>query len=260
MKEGSKTPNHALDLLVVGTDEDEDGDDDNDNDYDNDSMTMIRAGINGGWAEWSGWSRCSVSCGEGGIVSRTRTCTRPAPTFGGKNCQGSSTEYAPGIAPPCRELLFTVSSMSQATTHDESVSLRSSFTTSSFLLFFFFFPFIFFSSLFSPFSSFSPSFFSTSCTAIDGGWGSWVAWSKCSVTCGPGGESVRSRLCNEPVAEYGGKECVGKKDEKRSCAQKPCRECCCRCCCCCCSCCCCCCCCFCCFLCYSTVAYWCYYI
>lgn len=46
--------------------------------------------IDGGWSAWGG---CSASCG-GGIKSRTRSCTNPAPQYGGANCSGSSSESA----------------------------------------------------------------------------------------------------------------------------------------------------------------------
>lgn len=41
--------------------------------------------INGGFSVWSSFTPCSKSCG-GGIKSKTRTCTNPAPAHGGKNC------------------------------------------------------------------------------------------------------------------------------------------------------------------------------
>ena len=52
--------------------------------------------VNGGWStygSWSSWSKCPVTCG-GGKTSRERkrTCSNPAPKYGGKPCDGSSTE------------------------------------------------------------------------------------------------------------------------------------------------------------------------
>ena len=39
----------------------------------------------GGYSAWGGWSQCSVTCGVG-RQSRSRTCTNPAPSPGGKDC------------------------------------------------------------------------------------------------------------------------------------------------------------------------------
>ena len=56
--------------------------------------------VNGGWSAWSSWSACSVTCG-GGTQTRTRTCTNPAPSCGGANCPGSSSESQACNMQPC---------------------------------------------------------------------------------------------------------------------------------------------------------------
>lgn len=47
--------------------------------------------VNGGWSEYTPWGKCSKSCG-GGMKSRTRTCTNPAPSADGMGCIGSGEE------------------------------------------------------------------------------------------------------------------------------------------------------------------------
>lgn len=50
--------------------------------------------------------------------------------------------------------------------------------------------------------------------AVDGGWGSWEAWSECSRTCG-GGVSRSERHCDNPrfeiipVSYYAVQFCMG---------------------------------------------------
>ena len=43
--------------------------------------------IDGGYSEWSSWSQCSTTCGDG-HRSRGRSCTNPPPSGGGKDCAG----------------------------------------------------------------------------------------------------------------------------------------------------------------------------
>jgi hypothetical protein len=47
--------------------------------------------INGGWTAWAPWSACSKDC-DGGVSARARTCTSPAPQFGGKPCPNHAGE------------------------------------------------------------------------------------------------------------------------------------------------------------------------
>ena len=57
---------------------------------------------------------------------------------------------------------------------------------------------------------------------VDGNWGEWSEWSACTKTCKQGIQS-RSRKCNSPVPQYGGKKCEGDSDEDQVCNEKvPC--------------------------------------
>ncbi|XP_071164274.1 uncharacterized protein [Mytilus edulis] len=49
--------------------------------------------IDGEWSAWGAWGSCSVSCG-GGLYSRTRGCSDPAPSNGGLDCSGDSSDYS----------------------------------------------------------------------------------------------------------------------------------------------------------------------
>lgn len=56
---------------------------------------------------------------------------------------------------------------------------------------------------------------------VNGQWGPWSPWSACTVTCG-GGIRERSRLCNSPEPQYGGKPCVGDIKQHDMCNKKDC--------------------------------------
>lgn len=47
--------------------------------------------VHGKWTPWGPYGPCSKTCG-GGTQSRSRTCTNPAPAYGGKDCVGPKTE------------------------------------------------------------------------------------------------------------------------------------------------------------------------
>ncbi|CAG9828712.1 unnamed protein product [Diabrotica balteata] len=69
------------------------------------SISVTNCTVHGGWSDWSAWSACSATCGTA-VKSRTRTCTNPAPAFGGRVCVGQDrsealcTEYAPCPSQP----------------------------------------------------------------------------------------------------------------------------------------------------------------
>ncbi|XP_008056885.1 semaphorin-5A [Carlito syrichta] len=58
--------------------------------------------VDGVWSCWSPWSKCSATCG-GGHYMRTRSCTNPAPAYGGDICLGLHTEEALCNTQPCPE-------------------------------------------------------------------------------------------------------------------------------------------------------------
>ncbi|ROT80008.1 putative hemicentin-1 isoform X7, partial [Penaeus vannamei] len=94
--------------------------------------------------EWTAWSDCSTTCGQG-LRQRTRLCDSPPPAAGGAHCQGDGLEVTPCSNPPC---------------------------------------------------------------LLDGNWGTWAAWSVCSVSCG-GGVRRRERACDDPPPSNGGRYCPG---------------------------------------------------
>ena len=53
-------------------------------------MLFSTFSVDGGWSDWSEWTPCSESCG--GIQERSRSCTSPEPSFGGKPCEGEAEE------------------------------------------------------------------------------------------------------------------------------------------------------------------------
>lgn len=56
---------------------------------------------------------------------------------------------------------------------------------------------------------------------IDGKYGDWSAFSACDKPCG-GGKQVRTRLCNNPPAVFGGKPCEGQSREEQQCNTQVC--------------------------------------
>ncbi|XP_067654464.1 cysteine-rich venom protein Mr30-like [Haliotis asinina] len=68
--------------------------------------------VDGKVSEWSGWSgkSCSVTCGQDATMSlyRTRTCTNPAPAYGGADCTDvlSQTKKVSCNLPHCPILIY----------------------------------------------------------------------------------------------------------------------------------------------------------
>ena len=55
-------------------------------------LVVVDYGLDGGWTEWTSWSKCSSKCGEEGTTTRTRKCEIPASENGGQSCSGDSKQ------------------------------------------------------------------------------------------------------------------------------------------------------------------------
>jgi len=168
----------------------------------------------GGWSNWSGWSNCSLACGNGTSM-RVRTCDNPNPVNGGNECQGPANETQMCNTHHCPvdgawgawTAWGTCSTTCGDGTHSRTKSCDSP----------------------------APAYGGQNCSGqgtesrrcnlkpcpVNGGWGAWGNWSNCSATCGDGTQ-IRSKPCDTPAPAYGGKNCSGNGTESRSCNLKPC--------------------------------------
>ena len=58
---------------------------------------------------------------------------------------------------------------------------------------------------------------------MNGGWGPWSSFSRCSKTCG-GGLRTRTRRCDKPVPSTNGANCPGSASHSEKCNIKTCRK------------------------------------
>uniref|UniRef100_A0A4W6DVA0 Adhesion G protein-coupled receptor B1 n=1 Tax=Lates calcarifer TaxID=8187 RepID=A0A4W6DVA0_LATCA len=158
--------------------------------------------------EWSPWSACSITCGEG-WQSRTRVCATSSFTT---QCTGPLRENR-----PCNNT--AVCPVDGAWDEWTPWSLCSSTCgrgyrdrTRTCKL---------------PQNGGEPcrgptkqtKFCNIAVCPVDGSWNEWSAWSACSATCSSG-TMQRTRECNGP--SYGGSECHGSWKETNNCFLKEC--------------------------------------
>ncbi|XP_033647557.1 coadhesin-like isoform X3 [Asterias rubens] len=170
--------------------------------------------VNGNWSEWGAWPNCSASCGTGNIT-RYRTCTNPSPEIGGSQCNGTVQESklcdtnvtCPsvngnwsewGAWPNCSASCATGNITRYRTCTNPSPENGGSQCNGT--------------------SQESNLCENVTCP-VNGGWSDWDNWSPCTVSCGAGGEQVRSRACNNPPPSNGGLPCWGDSSETSDCDQ-----------------------------------------
>ncbi|XP_063708131.1 semaphorin-5A [Culicoides brevitarsis] len=191
---------------------------------------LLKSPIDGGWGAWSNYKKCAkmdsteVVFDENGSNSdtcmcRTRKCDNPAPSNGGKECQGmniivtnctvhggwsdfsnwSACSQTCGIAVKTRRRTC----MNPKPAHGGRVCV-------------------------------GPDREEIYCTnlppcpiakeqAVDGGWSSFGPWSNCSAICG-GGFRIRKRKCDNPAPRNGGMECAGCHIDYEVCNLQPCTD------------------------------------
>ncbi|XP_033647555.1 coadhesin-like isoform X1 [Asterias rubens] len=170
--------------------------------------------VNGNWSEWGAWPNCSASCATGNIT-RYRTCTNPSPENGGSQCNGTSQE-----SNLCENVTCPVVDGNWSewgAWHNCSASCGTGNITR-------------YRTCTNP----SPENGGSQCNGtaqeskpcdtnvtcpVNGGWSDWDNWSPCTVSCGAGGEQVRSRACNNPPPSNGGLPCWGDSSETSDCDQ-----------------------------------------
>ncbi|XP_048241924.1 coadhesin-like [Haliotis rufescens] len=189
--------------------------------------------INGGMSVWTSWSEgpCSATCGSAfQNVNRTRSCTNPAPQYGGNDCSGPRFEsmkrtctrlpscprtdvvspWTSWEVPRC-QLQVTCGAAAELTvTRSRSCDTPAKGSTCSLSL--------------TETRTFRCG--TVRCPAIDGRMSVWTSWSEgpCSATCGSAFQNVtRTRSCTNPPPQYGGKDCSGPRFEsmKRTCTRLP---------------------------------------
>ncbi|XP_060563781.1 coadhesin-like [Ruditapes philippinarum] len=169
--------------------------------------------VDGNWAAWSAWSSCDVTCGNG-VISRTRTCTNPAPRDGGYDCVGKSSETM-----TCRSGICPVNGgwsgwgIWESCSVTCGVGIQKRHRSCS-----------------NPFPSalglhcFGEAIDVQICqpgSCADGGWTNWNSWTKCSASCGGGFES-RKRTCTNPAPSALGRYCQGDSTQISSCNTDAC--------------------------------------
>ena len=169
--------------------------------------------VNGGWAAWGQWGFCKGKC-DMGFQLRTRTCTAPAPQFGGSDCKGKAEESkACDTGKPCNPVIhggwsvWTLWSGCSATCGKGVEGRRRQCNN----------PVPQNGGMFckGKHEELRTCFADQKCM-IHGGWSIWGSWSMCSVSCG-GGYKARLRYCNNPAPMNGGQDCFGSPEERIPC-------------------------------------------
>jgi len=186
--------------------------------------TEINCPVHGDWATWGVWTECTSTCGPNGTRTRDRTCTDPTPLYGGDDCNSTisgnlETETCnTEINCPVHGNWATWGVWSECTTTCGPDGMRERNRTCT-----------------DPATlhggddcddSINGDVEAETCNTeiicpVNGGWGTWESWGRCSLSCGSGTQS-RMRACDSPAQAGTGLDCVGEDTEFQSCNTESC--------------------------------------
>ncbi|XP_063675855.1 coadhesin-like [Bolinopsis microptera] len=175
---------------------------------------VVKAPVAGAWSAWENWSECLKDCGTG-TQTGTRTCTNPTPEYGGKECEGDSTETRECNTQECPvNGGWTDFGGWSECSKDCGTGTQTRTRTCT-----------------NPTpehggkecegDSTQAQECNTQICPVNGGWTDFGGWSKCSKDCGTGTQT-RTRSCTNPTPEHGGKECEGDSTETQECNTQIC--------------------------------------
>ena len=176
--------------------------------------------IHGGYSEWSGFTTCTKSCGNG-TMTRNRSCDSPTPKHGGRDCSiiGPSIDNDSCNTHPCpiHGGYTQWSAFSECTLScGGGVKTRVRSCTSP-----------------------TPQYGGRDCfhlglsndtrpcnthyCPINGGYSAWSEFTKCTKSCARGTKE-RNRTCNNPRPQHGGLDCsrFGPENDTQVCNDFPC--------------------------------------
>ncbi|KAL4216700.1 hypothetical protein ACF0H5_024423 [Mactra antiquata] len=158
--------------------------------------------VDGSWSNWNDWTMCTVSCNNG-TRSRTRSCDNPAPTTGGLDCNGNSTEIENCNVFKCPEWSEWFYGNCQVTCGNGNVT-RIRHCSSGV------------DQDCGPQNPVETISCNEGPCPVDGGWGDWTTWTPCSQSCGNGTRD-RNRTCDNPAPQDGGLYCRGSSNDTEKC-------------------------------------------
>ncbi|XP_041847336.1 properdin-like [Melanotaenia boesemani] len=181
-----------------------------------DCIELPNCPVDGKWGAWLPLGPCSVTCGQGLQLSN-RKCENPVPEYGGKYCEGESTKTSVCHSPcPVHGVWTNWSNWSECSAAcilQGEIPKRTRRRSCT-----------------NPAPSSNPAGQPCNgedsqvedCTRlpycpVNGNWGQWSSYTPCPVTCGMG-QQVKTRTCDNPAAQHGGKECPGTSRETLTCS------------------------------------------